>query len=148
MTDWKSSLRSDPIPWLLENACASIRYRVLTELLDLGRDDLKVQEVRKEMLTYSVAKQLERTQRKDGTWGGSIHAGDSKKYQPSLENGMWRLSELGWDRETKVVRNAAKVIRPFLTAKKDLKFFEFAKSVKADPARERYYRWFTQRPGP
>ena len=40
MTDWKSSLRSDPMPWLLENACPAIRYRVLTELLELGRDNL------------------------------------------------------------------------------------------------------------
>ncbi len=39
MTDWKSSLRYNPIPWLVETACAPIRYRVLTELLDLGRDD-------------------------------------------------------------------------------------------------------------
>lgn len=142
MTDWKSSLRSDPIPWLLENGCASIRYRVLTELLELGRDEPKVQEVRKEMLAYSPARQLERTQRKDGTWGGVIHAGDSRKHLPSLENGMWRLSELAWDRETLVVRNAAKTLRQYMTVKKDLKFFEFAKAIKADEKRERYYRWF------
>ena len=29
-----------------------------------------------------------------------------------------------------------------MTAKKDLKFFEFAKAVKADDRRERFYRWF------
>jgi hypothetical protein len=142
MTDWKSSLRSDPIPWLLDNACAPIRYRVLTELLELGRDDLKVQEVRKEMLAHPAARQLERNQRKDGTWGGVIHAGDSRRYQPSLENGLCRLFEFGWDRETKVVRNAAKTVRQFMTAKKDIKFFEFAKSIKADEKRENYYRWF------
>ena len=34
MTDWRSSLRSDPTAWLLDNASAPIRYRVLTELLD------------------------------------------------------------------------------------------------------------------
>ena len=42
MTDWRSSLRSDPTPWLLDNASPPIRYRVLTELLDRGRDDLDV----------------------------------------------------------------------------------------------------------
>ncbi len=52
MTDWKSSLRSNPIPWLLDTAAAPIRYRVLTELLDLGRDDPDVQKVRQEMLLY------------------------------------------------------------------------------------------------
>ena len=142
MTDWKSSLRYDPIPWLLDNACAPIRYRVLTELLDLRADDPKVLEVRKEVLAYPIARQLERTQRRDGTWGGSIHAGDPRRYHPSLENGMLRLLEFGLDREAKVVRTAAKTLRPFLTNKKDLKFFEFAKSIKADEKRERYYRRF------
>jgi hypothetical protein len=142
MTDWKSALRSDPIPWLLDHAGAAIRYRVLTELLERGRDDPKVQEVRKEMLGYPLAKKFERTQRKDGTWGGQIHAGDAKKYQTSTENVLWRLYEFGWDRETKTVRNAAKTLRQFQTAKKDIKFFEFAKAIKADERRERYYRWF------
>jgi hypothetical protein len=142
MTDWKSALRADPIPWLLETACAPIRYRILTELLDRGRDDLEVQKVRQEALAHSEALRLQRTQRKDGTWGGAIHAGDPRRYQPSLENGLSRLFEFGWNRETKAVRNAAKPLRSFLTAKKDLKFFEFAKAVKADPRRERYYRWF------
>lgn len=142
MTDWKSSLRSDPIPWLLDNACAPIRYRVLTELLGLGRDDLVVQKTRHEMLAYAPAGQLKRTQRKDGTWGGTIHAGDPRKYSPSIENGLCRLFEFGWNREMKPVMQAAKTLRTFMTAKKDLKFFEFAKVVKADPKRERYYRWF------
>jgi hypothetical protein len=142
MTDWKSSLRSDPIPWLLDNACAPIRYRVLTELLGLGREDLKVQEVRKEMLAHPGARQLGRTQRKDGTWGGVIHAGETKKYTACLENGVTRLYEFAWDRETKVVRDTAKTLRVFMTAKKTINLFEFAKAVKADEKRERYYRWF------
>jgi hypothetical protein len=75
MTDWKSALRSNPIPWLLDTACAPIRYRVLTELLDRGRDDLEVQRVRQEALAYPTALKLQRTQRKDGTWGGRVHAG-------------------------------------------------------------------------
>jgi len=79
MTDWKSSLRSDPMPWLLETACAPIRYRVLTELLERGRDDPDVQKVRQEIMTHSPAVRLQRTQRKDGTWGGRIHAGDPRK---------------------------------------------------------------------
>jgi len=142
MTDWKSALRSDPIPWLLETACAPIRYRVVTELLERGRDDLEVQKIRQEALAHPAALRLQRTQRKDGTWAGTIHAGDPRRYQPSTENALSRLFEFGWNREVKAVRNASKTLRGFLTAKKDLKFFEFAKAVKADPRRERYYRWF------
>jgi len=142
MTDWRSSLRADPIPWLLENASAPIRYRVLTELLDKGRDDPEVQQLRQETQTYAPALQLQRKQRKDGTWGGKIHAGDPRKFHPSLENVLIKLFEYGWQREMKPVQVAAKTLRPFLTAKRDLKFFEFSKVVKADSRREQYYRWF------
>ena len=142
MNDWKSSLRSNAMPWLLENACAPIRYRVLSELLDRGRDDPEVQQARQEMLAYSPALQLQKTQRKDGTWGGNVHAGDPRKFQASLENSLCRLFEFGWNRETKPVKHAAKTLRTFLTQKRDLKMFEFAKAVKADKRREQYYRWF------
>jgi hypothetical protein len=142
MTDWKSSLRSNPIPWLLDTAAPPIRFRVLTELLDRGRDDPDVQKVRQEMLLAGEALRLQKTQRKDGTWRGVIHAGDPRKYESSLENGLCHLYELGWNRETKPVKLAAKTLRTFMTQKRDLKLYEFAKAVKADPRRERYYRWF------
>jgi hypothetical protein len=136
MTDWKSSLRADPIPWLLENACAPIRYRVFTELLDRSKDDPDVLAARQAVLEYPPAVALQRKQRKDGTWGGQIHAGDTKKLEPSVENALTLLYEMAWGRDTKPVRQAAATLRGFLTSKKDLKFFEFAKVVKADEKRE------------
>ena len=135
-------LRADPMPWLMDNASDPIRYRVLTELLGRGRDDPEVQKVRPGMLSYGPALQLQKTQRKDGTWGGVIHAGDPRKYQNCTENGLLRLYEYGWNREFAPVKLAAKTLRTFLTQKKDLKFFEFAKAVKADDRRDTYYRWF------
>jgi hypothetical protein len=101
-----------------------------------------VQAARQEALAYGPAVQLQRKQRKDGTWGGRIHAGDPRKLEPSLENFMTRLFEFGWRRETQPIRIGAKTLRAFLTAKRDLKLFEFAKVVKADARRERYHRWF------
>ena len=142
MTDWKSSLRSDPTPWLLECACAPIRYRVLTELLERGPEDPDVKRVRAEMLDYAPAVKLSKKQRKDGTWGGAIHAGEPRKFVPSLENALLLLFEYGWGRDTRPVRNAATTLRSLLVTKKDPKFFEFAKVVKGDARRERYYRWF------
>ena len=142
MTDWKSALRSDPIPWLLDNACSATRYRVMTELMEMRRDDPDVKKARTEAFEYKIGLQLQRLQRKDGTWGGNLHAGDSRKYLQSAENSLWRLFEFGWNRDCRAVRNAAKTLRGFMTAKTDLKFFEFAKAVKADERRERFYRWF------
>jgi len=142
MTDWKTSLRADAMPWLLENAAAPIRYRVLTELLERPKEDPDVQQALKEILEYPPALKLQKTQRKDGTWGGRVAAGDPRKFELSLENALLQLYEYGWTRDSKPVRNAAVVLRSFLTAKRDLKFFEYAKVVKADERRERYYRWF------
>lgn len=142
MTDWKSSLRSNPMPWLLDTAAAPIRYRVLTELLDLGRDDPDVQATRQEMLAYPPGLALQKKQRKDGTWGGEIHAGDPRRFSMSTENALTRLFEFGWNRDAKPVRDAAKTLRSFMTQKKDLKLYEFARAVKADARREAYYRWF------
>jgi hypothetical protein len=142
MTDWKSSLRADPTPWLLETACAPIRYRVLTELLDRSADDPDVKKLRAEMHAYGPALQLQRKQRKDGTWGGKVHAPDERKFDLCLENALCALIEYGWNRETKPVKAAAKTLRTFMTQKKDLKFFEFQKVIKADERRARYYRWF------
>ncbi len=142
MTDWKSSLRADPTPWLLENACAPIRYRVLTDLLDRPKDDPDVQKARVDALAYAPALKWQRLQRKDGTWGGNIAGADPKKFEPSLDSVLSILHEMGWNRDTKPVKQAATILRPFLTAKRDLKFYEFAKVVKADDRRERYYRWF------
>ena len=99
MTDWKSSLRSNPMPWLLDTAAPPIRYRVLTELLGLGRDDPDVQKARQDTLSYGPALQLQKNQRKDGTWAGVIHAGDPRKYNNSTENVLYRLFEFGWNRE-------------------------------------------------
>ena len=113
MTDWKSSLRYDPTSWLLENACASIRYRVLTELLDRPKEDPDVQKSRAELLAYAPALKLQRTQRKDGTWGGHVHAGDARKLEPSLENGLSLLYEMGWTRDSKPVKQGAAVLRTF-----------------------------------
>jgi hypothetical protein len=142
MTDWKTSLRADPIPWLLENGCPPIRYRVLTELLDRGRDDPDVLKARQDVLAYGPALALQRRQRRDGTWGGQIHAPDARRLVPCLENGLWMLLEYGWSRDTKPVKASARTLRSFLSQKKDLKLFEFQKTAKADPRRERYYRWF------
>ena len=125
MTDWRASLRFDPIPWLLDNGSAPIRYRVLTELLERPKDDPDVQQARLDIAAYGPAHEYQRKQRKDGSWGGRIHAGDPKKFQVSIETVMGKLFEYGWLRDTKPVQIAAKTLRSYLTAKRDLNFFEF-----------------------
>lgn len=142
MADWKSPMRADPSEWLVLNASAPIRYRVLTELHSLTVADPNVARIRDEVLAYKPGKQELRYQRQDGSWGGQIHAGDPKKAERSTEKILWEFYELTWDRELKEVRKAAKLLKSFLTQKKDLDLYEFKAQTKQDPLRERHVRWF------
>jgi len=141
MTDWKSSLRADPTGWLLETAAPPTKYRVLTELLALPPEDPRVVAAKKEALAWSPALKLIRGQRLDGSWGGAISLGDPRKPAPSTEFALAQLYEHGYDRSSPAVRKALKLLKGFLTQKRDLKLYEFQKHVKADILRERYYRW-------
>ncbi|MDQ7006208.1 MAG: hypothetical protein Q9Q40_03155 [Acidobacteriota bacterium] len=142
MADWKSPMRADPSEWLVLNASAPIRYRLLTELHSLTTADPNVGELQKEVLSWKAGKQELRYQRQDGSWGGMIHGGDPKKAERSTEKILWGLYELGWDREFKEIRKAAKLLKSFLTQKRDLNLYEFNAQVKQDPVRERHLRWF------
>ncbi len=141
MTDWRSSLRADPTPWLLEVGCEPLRYRVYTELLDGAVDPSELVKLRADVHSYGPAMQIQKRQAKDGSWSGRMFMGESDKPLPSLEAALTRLFEYGWSRDTKAIRDAAKGLRAFLTAKKDLNLFEFSRASKGDPRRERFHRW-------
>jgi len=141
MTDWKSALRADPTNWLLENACPPIRYRVFSEILALPAEDPRVVSARKEALVYPPANKLVRSQRADGTWAGILHAGEFRHPVPSTELSLLMLGERGYDRSIPVVKKSLRLLKSYLTQKRDLKLYEFQKQVKSDILRERYYRW-------
>jgi hypothetical protein len=142
MTDWKSALRADPTPWLLDNACPVIKYRMLREVLSVPAEDPRVIAARKDAMAYAPAAKLLRSQREDGSWGGTIHAGDGRKPAASTELSLSILYEMGHDRNSPAVKKSIKLLKSFLAQKRDLKLYEFQKQVKADLMRERYYRWF------
>lgn len=142
MADWKSPMRADPSEWLVINASAPIKFRLLTELHALTVADPNVAKLKHELVTWAPARQELRYQRADGCWGGMIHGGDPRKGERSTERVLWTLFEYTWDREIKEVRAAAKSLKSFLTHKKDLQLFEFKTQVRQDPVRERHFRWF------
>ena len=73
--------------------------------------------------------------------GGQIHAGETRRLEPSVENAL--TSRTRWPGDG-TPSPSVRPPRPYgvPSSKKDLKFFEFAKHVKADEKRERYYRWY------
>ena len=142
MADWKSPMRADPSEWLVLNASAPTRYRVLTELHSLTTADPNVARIRDEVMAYKPHKQGLRYQRQDGSWGRNTHACDPKKAERTTEKILWQFYEVTWDRELKEIRKAAKLLKSFLTQKKDLNVYEFKAQTKQDPIRERHVRWF------
>ncbi len=143
MADWKSPMRADPSEWLVLNASAPIKFRLLTELHSLTTEDPHVARLQEECWAWPPAKRELRNQRKDGSWGGRIHAGDPKKAERSTEKILWSFYELTWDRHRfKEIRAAAKLLKTFLYVKKEVPLFEFQAQVKQDPVRERHARWF------
>lgn len=47
MEDWRTRLRDDPLPWLLDAANPAVRHLALRDLLDRPADDAEVVEARK-----------------------------------------------------------------------------------------------------
>jgi hypothetical protein len=141
MADWKSPMRADPSEWLVLNASAPIKLRLLTELHALNPLDPNVHRLHQEVLKWPDVKGDLKYQRQDGTWGGRISAGDPRKSERSTERVLWHLYELTWDREVKEVRKAAKPLRTFLSHRRDLPLYEFKSQVRQDPIRERHAIW-------
>jgi hypothetical protein len=69
MSNWKSTLKADPIPWLLEPDNPSGRYWTLRDLLDRPEDDAEVQAARAAVVGSDVAQRLLAAQHPDGYWG-------------------------------------------------------------------------------
>lgn len=69
MSNWKSALKADPIPWLLEPDNPSVRYWTLRDLLDQPEDDAEVQAARAAVVGSDVVQRLLAAQHPDGYWG-------------------------------------------------------------------------------
>lgn len=65
MAEWKSLLKGDPIPWLLEEENPSVRYFALQELLDLPRDDPQVLAAQGDIMERGLVPELLARQREE-----------------------------------------------------------------------------------
>ena len=69
MVNWRSSLISDPLDWLLEPENPSIRFWALTDLLDRPANDADVLQARQAIHQQPLVKELFALQHPDGHWG-------------------------------------------------------------------------------
>src|SRR6185436_9230666 len=139
MTDWKSSLRADPTEFLLENGSPPIVFRMLSEVLVQPETDIRREKARREIAEYPPAVGIVRKQRNDGSWGGTITMAGSPNPFLSTEFSLDMLFEYGWDKNAAPIKKAAKLLKTFLSERKDIGLCESQSQVKADDMRQRYY---------
>ncbi len=96
MKDWRTLLKADPIDWLLESNDPSVRYRVLTELLDVPPDRAEAREARKALMRTGPVATILSKQEKGGHWGQEEHFYQRSKYKGTIWN-VILLAELGAD---------------------------------------------------
>jgi hypothetical protein len=66
---WRTHLKADPIPWLLEPENPSVRYWTLTDLLDRPADDAGVREARAAIAQGPLVGEIFAGQQPGGYWG-------------------------------------------------------------------------------
>jgi hypothetical protein len=89
MDDWKTRLKANPIPWLLELDNPSVRYFTLTDLLDRSPEDPEICQARATIRTSPMVQTICAGQRRDGGWLGVDF------YVPKGLATFWRLALLG-----------------------------------------------------
>lgn len=97
MNSWKTHLKADPLPWLLEPDPENpgVRYFVLTDLLDRPADDPEVITARRAVMTSGPVPVILDAQEADGSW-----AKPGSGYSPKYRGTAWQiiiLADLGAD---------------------------------------------------
>ena len=108
MSDWKSSLKKDPIDWLLERDNPSVRFFALTELLEKPENDPEVKEAKNEIMNIGVVPKILAKQNSQGYWETP-----ERYYTAKYKGTVWQLiilAELGADGMDERVKKACEFI--------------------------------------
>lgn len=101
------ALTSELLDWLLETENPSVRYRALTELLDISADDPQVQQTRVQILDSKPVQKIFAKMHPDGYW---LHrgkgAGIEYTHASSTHFILAYLAELGLDRQDERIARA------------------------------------------
>jgi len=104
---WKSQLRSDSLPWLLESENPGVRYLALRDLFDLSPDDKKLKTARKSAHKEGPIAHILSKMDEEGYWQKP-----GTGYGPKYKSTVWALillAQLGASvKEDKRIRLACK----------------------------------------
>ena len=103
-TDWRASLRSDPLPWLLDPSAPAVRHLALRDLLDRPVDDPDVVEARRAAMAADPIAAILAAQRPEGFWE-KPGAGYATKYRGTVWQCIF-LDQLGADPADERVQRA------------------------------------------
>ena len=110
MSSWRSLLKADPVPWLLERSDPAVRALTLRHLLDRGSRDAELREARQDAMSSPPISTILKRQRPEGAWPGP----DLKQWNASKYKGThWSnllLVEYGADPNDPRVRCGARWI--------------------------------------
>lgn len=135
-----------PVTWIRDNACASIRWRTVTEILPPGSaTQSAIDALREELMSYKRVVQVLKKQKDDGIWAGNILGIAPAKAQGIKDVGtvaQYRhLLELGVPRDERVYRRADRAFYRLLSRDTDPKLmYEYRKAAKTNSQLEGWAR--------
>jgi hypothetical protein len=112
MSDWKSIIKADPIPWLLEENNPSVRYFTLVDILGLPAGDRRVPAAKKAIMKTGIVPKILARQKKGGYWEKAENFYIRTKYRGTV----WQLiilAELGADGRDARVESACDFVLEF-----------------------------------
>ena len=129
----------------MEHACASIRYRVATEIFPGILDPIQLEALRLEIEQQAGVKQIVKKQKDTGVWGGNLLGVTPNKTTGVKDVGTVpqyrRLVEMGLSRESRPQKMAARVLFRLVSRDEDPKLlFEYGKLAAAELGAEPWIR--------
>jgi len=108
MDNWKSILKANPIPWLLEDNNPSVRHFTLIDFLEKAENDPEVRKTKEEIMKKGVVPKILAKQKEGGYWEDSQNF-----YTAKYKGTVWQiiiLAELGADGKDNYIRKACEFI--------------------------------------
>lgn len=86
-SSWRSLLKGDPLPWLLERRDPAVRAQALRLLEDRGARDPELREAQQRAMSSPPISTILRRQRADGRWSDDF-------YSPKYTTTHWEMEQL------------------------------------------------------
>ncbi len=107
--NWKSALKADPLPWLLEEENPSVRYFTLVDIKGLNPLDKQALSCKKEIMARGVVPKILSRQRQGGHWEEREDFYERTKYRGTV----WQLiilAELGAAGDDERIKKACEFV--------------------------------------